>query len=184
MKRAFDILVALLGLIVLAPLMAVIAVVVHFSSPGGAIFCQARVGRGEKPFICYKFRTMTVGAPSVGTHDISPGWVNPVGRILRATKLDELPQLFNVLRGEMSLVGPRPCLPSQTVLIAERRKKGVFAARPGITGAAQIAGLDMSTPVALAEVDRQYIECQSFAGDLGIILRTLLHRRRVEAAQA
>ena len=174
MKRTFDFVVAVLGLILLMPVMLVIGYLVSRSSPGGALFVQARVGKSEKLFDCYKFRTMAHGAPVAGSHEVAASWVTPIGKRLRALKLDELPQLFNVLRGDMSLVGPRPCLPSQAEVIAARRACNVFAIRPGITGIAQLASIDMSTPQKLAEADRRYMQQRSFLGDLGIIAATVL----------
>lgn len=174
MKRTFDFLVCAVGLIVLAPVMLVIGWLVARSSPGGALFVQARVGKSERVFDCYKFRTMAHGAPVAGSHEVSGSWITPIGRRLRSMKLDELPQLYNVLRGDMSLVGPRPCLPNQAEVIAARRARGVFDVRPGITGVAQLASIDMSTPEKLAEADRRYIDSRSFVGDLRIITATAL----------
>ena len=174
MKRTFDLLVSMLGLILLAPVMLIIAWRVAQSSPGGALFVQARVGRSEQLFDCYKFRTMAKGAPVAGSHEVSGNWITPIGRRLRSLKLDELPQLFNVLRGDMSLVGPRPCLPNQAEVIAARRARDVFDIRPGITGIAQLASIDMSTPDKLAEADRRYMESRTFLGDLRIIAATVL----------
>ena len=176
MKRTFDLLVSAVGLIVLAPVMLIIAWLIARSSPGGALFVQARVGRSEKLFECYKFRTMAQGAPVAGSHQVSGSWITPIGRRLRSRKLDELPQLYNVLRGDMSLVGPRPCLPNQAEVIAARRARDVFDVRPGITGIAQLASIDMSTPERLAEADRRYIDSRSFWGDLRIIAATALGR--------
>lgn len=174
MKRTFDLVVSALGLVGLAPVMLVIAWLIARSSPGGALFVQARVGKSEKPFDCYKFRTMAHGAPVAGSHEVSGSWITPIGRRLRSLKLDELPQLYNVLRGDMSLVGPRPCLPSQAEVIAARRSRGVFEVRPGITGIAQLASIDMSTPEKLAQADRRYIDTRTFWGDLRIIVATAL----------
>lgn len=174
MKRTFDLLVSVLGLIFLAPVMLIIAWRVARSSPGGALFVQARIGRSEQLFKCYKFRTMAQGAPVAGSHEVSGNWITPIGRRLRSLKLDELPQLFNVLRGDMSLVGPRPCLPNQVEVIAARRARDVFDIRPGITGIAQLASIDMSTPDKLAEADRRYMESRTFLGDLRIIAATVL----------
>jgi O-antigen biosynthesis protein WbqP len=174
MKRTFDLLVSVLGLIFLSPVMLIIAWRVARSSPGGALFVQARVGRSEQLFRCYKFRTMAQGAPVAGSHDVSGSWITPIGRRLRSLKLDELPQLLNVLRGDMSLVGPRPCLPNQAEVIAARRARNVFDIRPGITGIAQLASIDMSTPEKLAEADRRYIDSRTFWGDLRIIAATVL----------
>ncbi len=174
MKRTFDLLVSAVGVILLAPVMLIIAWLVARSSPGGALFVQARVGKSERLFDCYKFRTMTHGAPVAGSHEVSGSWITPVGRRMRSLKLDELPQLFNVLRGDMSLVGPRPCLPNQAEVIAARRARRVFDIRPGITGIAQLASIDMSTPERLAEADRRYIDSRTFLGDLRIIAASVL----------
>jgi O-antigen biosynthesis protein WbqP len=174
MKRTFDVLVSALGLIFLMPVMILIACLVSKSSRGGVLFVQTRIGKSEKLFQCYKFRTMTHGAPVAGSHEVAESWVTPTGRRLRSAKLDELPQLFNVLRGDMSLVGPRPCLPVQTDVITERRARNVFSIRPGITGTAQLASIDMSTPEKLAQADSQYIESQTFMGDLRILAATVV----------
>jgi O-antigen biosynthesis protein WbqP len=174
MKRTFDLLVSVVGLIILSPVMLIIAWRIARSSPGGALFVQARVGRSERLFKCYKFRTMAKGAPVAGSHEVSGSWITPIGRRLRSLKLDELPQLLNVLRGDMSLVGPRPCLPNQAEVIAARRARKVFDIRPGITGIAQLASIDMSTPEKLAEADRRYIDNRTFWGDLRIIAATVL----------
>lgn len=176
MKRIFDMAVSLAGLIVLLPVMGLIALAVALTSPGGALFIQTRVGRYERTFSCCKFRTMQTGAPVAGTHEVPGSWMTPVGGWLRKTKLDELPQLWNVLKGEMSLVGPRPCLPVQLDVIAARRREGVFAIRPGITGLAQLRGVDMSTPDLLAANDRKYMERMSLGRDLSLIVRTFLPR--------
>jgi O-antigen biosynthesis protein WbqP len=174
MKRTFDFVVSALGLIVLMPVMLAIAYFVRRSSRGGVLFVQDRVGKSETLFRCYKFRTMAHGAPVAGSHEVAESWITPTGRRLRSAKLDELPQLFNVLRGDMSLVGPRPCLPSQIEVIVARRARNVFGIRPGITGIAQLASIDMSTPERLAEVDHHYIENQTFIGDLRILAATVL----------
>jgi O-antigen biosynthesis protein WbqP len=174
MKRTFDFLVSALGLIVLMPVMLLIAYLVSRSSRGGVLFVQTRVGKSEKLFQCYKFRTMAHGAPVAGSHEVAESWITPTGRRLRSAKLDELPQLFNVLRGDMSLVGPRPCLPLQTDVIAARRVLNVFRVRPGITGTAQLASIDMSTPEKLAQADSYYVENQTFIGDLRLIAATVM----------
>ncbi len=129
---------------------------------GSPLFRQERVGRHQKPFTLVKFRTMRPDTQSVATHLANPAAVTPLGAFLRRTKLDELPQLWNVLKGDMSLVGPRPCLFNQTELIVERASRGVFAARPGITGLSQINGIDMSTPKLLADTDARMLQ------DLGL----------------
>jgi len=174
MPRTLELLAALIGLVIAAPIILLLATLIRLKSPGPGLFRQIRVGRGGAHFICYKLRTMADEAPNVPTH-LAPGMhVTPIGRVLRATKLDELPQLFNVVVGEMSFVGPRPCLPSQTELIHEREARGVLLIRPGITGLAQIQGIDMSDPVRLAKVDAEYAAQRSLALDLQIILKTVL----------
>ncbi|MEM7603186.1 MAG: sugar transferase [Verrucomicrobiota bacterium] len=174
MKRVLEALISLLGLMVTSPLMIALIPIIRLTSAGPAFFCQERVGRQRKTFICYKLRTMADGTPQAGTHEVSAASVTPIGRFLRKTKLDELPQLWNVLLGEMSLVGPRPCLPSQQDLIEEREKRGVFGVLPGITGLGQVRGIDMSVPHRLAECDAEYVENQSLWLDFRLIIQTVL----------
>lgn len=157
MTRLFDLVLSLTGLTLGIPFFVLLYVVGWFDT-GSPLFLQQRVGRHQKPFVLVKFRTMRPETASVATHLADASAVTPLGRFLRRTKLDELPQLWNVLKGEMSLVGPRPCLFNQTELIAERSQRGVFNVRPGITGLAQIQGIDMSTPQLLAETDAQMLQ--------------------------
>lgn len=154
--RLLDVVLSLAGLVLGAPVLLGLMSIgwIDNRSP---LFLQKRIGRHHRPFTMVKFRTMRPGTPCVATHLASSDSITPFGRFLRRTKLDELPQLWNVLKGEMSLVGPRPCLPSQSVLIAEREQRGVFAARPGITGLAQVYEIDMSDPWLLAEVDAHMV---------------------------
>lgn len=174
-KRAFDILAALAGLIVLAPLMAAIALAVRLDSPGPALHWSSRVGRHNALFKMPKFRTMKTGAPNVATHLLGDpdAWVTPLGRFLRRTSLDELPQLWSVLLGDMSLVGPRPALFNQDDLVALRTQSGVHALRPGVTGWAQINGRDDLPTPDKARLDADYLERQGMVFDLAIIARTL-----------
>jgi O-antigen biosynthesis protein WbqP len=155
--RLIDILAALFGLLLGAPLLAVLWFIGWFDTRA-PLFRQVRVGWHQQPFVLVKFRTMRPNTASVATHLADASAVTSFGRFLRRTKLDELPQLWNVLRGEMSLVGPRPCLFNQEELIAERAARGVFDARPGITGLAQIQGIDMSTPELLAKTDADMLQ--------------------------
>lgn len=173
LKRLIDILGSCAGLIILAPVIAAGIAAVRLSSPGPGIFSQTRVGRHGVPFRCHKLRTMHSGTPNVPTHEATASYVTSVGRILRRTKIDELPQLYNVLRGEMSLVGPRPCLPSQIELVRLRREHGITNIRPGITGLAQIRGIDMSNPARLCEADAEYLASASTMLDLRILLGTV-----------
>ncbi len=171
-KRILDIVAAAAGLILLAPVFVLVAILVSVTSRGPFLFRQERVGRDERTFICNKFRTMHQGTAQRGTHEISRDALTPAGSFLRKLKLDELPQLWNVFLGEMSLVGPRPCLPNQKTLIAERRARDVFCVPPGITGLAQIQNVDMSEPQRLAEIDQIYIRTRSLGGDMKLIFRT------------
>lgn len=171
-KRLIDVCAALAGLVLAAPVMLACMAAIRLTSRGPAILRQTRIGRNEQPFVCLKLRTMQWGTPDAPTHQTGAQAVTPLGRHLRRLKLDEIPQLWNVVRGEMSLVGPRPCLPSQTELIEERRRLGVYALRPGITGVAQVAGIDMSDPYRLAAVDARYLAERSTATDLRLIWLT------------
>ena len=173
MMRVLDVAFALLGLIVAAPLFLVLVIVGLFDT-GSPIFCQVRVGRWQQPFTLIKFRSMRPGTASVATHLADASAVTSFGHFLRRTKLDELPQLWNVLRGEMSFVGPRPCLLHQKELIAERTARDVFSVRPGITGLAQVRGIDMSTPCLLAETDAEMIKALSLFNYFKYILLTVL----------
>jgi len=155
--RVFDFGFSFLGLLFGFPVLVVLAIIGLFDT-GSPIFRQARVGRNQKPFTLVKFRTMMVDTASVATHLASSASITRFGHFLRKTKLDELPQLWNVLKGEMSLVGPRPGLFNQEELTEERAKRGVFNVRPGITGLAQVNEIDMSTPALLAETDQKMIQ--------------------------
>lgn len=174
MKRSVDFCVAAILLILVSPIIGFLAILIRFSSKGPAIFVQDRVGRNGDSFRCYKLRTMADGTANVPTHQAIVAHVTPIGSVLRRSKLDELPQLWNVLRGEMSLVGPRPCLPTQTRLIEERKRRGVLAIRPGITGLAQVRGIDMTDPVQLAEIDLEYMRSKSLGRDLILMFQTVI----------
>ncbi|MCS3904389.1 lipopolysaccharide/colanic/teichoic acid biosynthesis glycosyltransferase [Methylohalomonas lacus] len=154
--RVFDVMFSVVGLALGLPLLLVL-LLLGWLETGSPLFRQERVGRYRQPFTLVKFRTMRPDTASVATHLASGSAVTPVGRFLRRTKLDELPQLWNVLKGDMSLVGPRPCLFNQEELVRERAQRGVYDWRPGITGLAQIQGIDMSTPRLLAETDREML---------------------------
>jgi O-antigen biosynthesis protein WbqP len=179
--RIADFTLALIGLVITLPVMLLAMLAVRLDSRGPALFAQTRVGRNLEPFTCYKLRTMAVGTRDGASHLVGKASITRVGGFLRRTKLDELPQLWNVLVGEMSLVGPRPCLPSQLELIAERRDQGVIAMRPGITGPAQVAGLDMSTPRELARADAQWKD-GTLRDYLAILVATVAGGGRGDAA--
>lgn len=157
MIRVLDVVLSVLGLLAAAPVLLVLWVLGWLESRS-PLFRQERVGRYQRPFVLVKFRTMRPDTESVATHLAQASSITCLGRFLRRTKLDELPQLWNVLKGEMSLVGPRPGLFNQEELLQELAARGVLDARPGITGLAQIRGIDMSTPRRLAEVDREMLD--------------------------
>ena len=183
-KRIFDLACAL----VLAPLLVIPALVVAgailLDSRGPFLFRQTRVGRGGKPFTIYKFRTMREDTGDLPSHLASRAQLTRLGGRLRKLKLDEIPQLINILRGDMSFVGPRPCLPSQSDLIDARSRLGVMRLRPGITGPAQVEGIDMSTPQRLATADAAYIVRWSFWRDLTLLWRTATGAGRGDAVNS
>lgn len=183
MKRLIDLVASFAGLLVTAPIIAICVVLIRRNSPGPGIFSQTRVGRHGQLFTCYKLRTMGKDTPNVASHESSAAAVTSFGKVLRKTKLDELPQLWNVLRGDMSLVGPRPCLPSQEELVREREKRGVLTIRPGVTGLAQVNGVDMSDPVRLAELDAVYLRTASTLLDLKLIFQTVRGRGQGDAVR-
>jgi O-antigen biosynthesis protein WbqP len=175
MLRVFDLCLAAAGLIISSPLLLILFFAGSLDT-GSPLFKQVRVGKNKLPFTLIKFRTMRPDTVSVATHLADASAITSFGRLLRKTKLDELPQLWNVLLGDMSLVGPRPCLPSQLDLIEERTQRGVFNVRPGITGLAQIKDIDMSTPALLAETDAQMLATLSVLTYLKYIILTVLGR--------
>ncbi|WP_312703792.1 sugar transferase [Stutzerimonas nitrititolerans] len=172
MIRVFDFVFSLLGLVLGLPVLLVLTFIGLFDT-GSPIFWQVRIGRHQKPFTLVKFRTMKVETASVATHLASSASITRFGHFLRKTKLDELPQLWNVLKGEMSLVGPRPGLFNQEELTEERAKRGVFDVRPGITGLAQVNEIDMSTPALLAETDQKMIQSLTVADYFKYIFLTV-----------
>lgn len=172
MIRLLDIIFAFLGLVVGSPVLVILTIIGLFDT-GSPIFRQVRVGRHKKPFTLVKFRTMKKDTASVASHLASASAITPFGSFLRKTKLDELPQLWNVLWGDMSLVGPRPGLFNQEELTAARDKKGIFNARPGITGLAQVNEIDMSTPELLAETDAKMLQNLTLANYFKYIFMTV-----------
>ena len=154
--RIYDFIISLTLLIILFPLLSLIFFICFLES-GKPIFMQKRVGKNQKIFKMIKFRTMVLNTPSLSTHLINQKAVTNFGKFIRKLKLDELPQLINVINGEMSLVGPRPCLTNQKELIIEREKYNLFSVKPGITGLSQIKGIDMSNPKRLSEVDHHMV---------------------------
>lgn len=184
-KRSMDIIISALALLLLAPLMVLVFLLVSITSAGPAIFWSDRMGKNGEVFAMPKFRTMYTGAPVRATDQLdNPSqYVTPIGAVLRKLSVDELPQLWCVFMGSMSLVGPRPALKSQTKLFALREKRGVHRLKPGLTGLAQINGRDLLMDCQKVEFDARYLEQQSPWLDARIMLRTvplLFSRRGIE----
>lgn len=175
-KRTMDAILSALALTVLLLPMAVIALIIYINDPGKVIFAQNRVGKGGKLFRIYKFRTMWLTAPKyMATSDVEDPrkYLTPLGRVLRRWSLDELPQLFNVFKGDMSLVGPRPLIPNEEEIHTMRERFGVYSVRPGVTGLAQINGRDMVTPAEKVHWDVRYLEHFGPVLDLKILFATV-----------
>lgn len=172
MIRLIDFFAAGFGLLLLWPILFIVTIIGWFDT-GSPIFIQTRVGKHKKPFKLIKFRTMSLDTQSVASHLASASSITKFGVFLRKTKIDELPQLINVLKGEMSLVGPRPNLFNQHELIDERDVLGVYDVLPGITGLAQINNIDMSTPKLLAEIDKEMIDTLTLSKYLKYIIKTV-----------
>ena len=184
MKRLFDVILAL----ALAPVAfiacLIAAIPIALEAKASPLFFQTRLGLRETPFRLLKLRTMHVATPSVASHEVGSSSILVTGSVLRRLKIDELPQIWNVLNGSMSFVGPRPGLPNQIELTEARRQHGVFKLVPGITGEAQIRGIDMSTPEILAEIDKSYDQPWSLAQDLRILWATATGAGSGDAAAA
>ena len=184
-KRFFDLLCSLLALAVLAVPMLIVALLVRLTSPGPVLYWSDRVGRGNAIFRMPKFRTMRIDTPAVATHLLGDParWLTPIGGFLRKSSLDELPQLWSILVGDMSIVGPRPALFNQEDLIALRTEKGVHTLVPGLTGWAQINGRDdLPIPIKV-DYDEWYLKNRSFLLDLRIIFLTVLKVARREGVK-
>ena len=185
MKRLFDFVMSLIGIIVLSPIILIVALAVKLTSPGPMLFKQRRIGKNNDEFQIYKFRTMRIDTPNVPTHLLEnpEQWITPVGKFLRKTSLDELPQLFNILKGEMSIVGPRPALYNQIDLKEMRTEAGIHKLVPGLTGWAQINGRD-EIPLSLnVKLDKEYLERKNFFFDIKIIFMTVLSVLKSEGVQ-
>lgn len=176
MKRGFDILSSLIAIVLFSPILLALAMIVKCTSPGPILFKQRRIGKDNQEFMIYKFRTMRIDTPNVATHLLKnpEQYITPIGKFMRKTSLDELPQLFNILKGEMSVVGPRPALYNQYDLIEMRTKVNVHTVRPGLTGLAQVSGRDELENEQKVYFDQQYIQKQSFFFDLKLIFLTVV----------
>ena len=177
MKRFFDFLFSLLALIILSPVILVLSLLVLVSSGSPVIFRQERVGYGNRLFTIYKFRTMKDGMRQTRTEDLTEEEIEKditfIGKILRKLSLDELPQLYNILKGDMSFVGPRPLIPQEDEIRALREKYNVYSVRPGITGWAQVNGRDLISDEQKAKLDKEYIENRTILMDIKIMFRTV-----------
>ena len=176
MKRFFDILLSLLAIIIISPLLLIICIAILIDDGSPVMFFQDRIGKGGKIFKIQKFRTMHVGTPNVASGELEnvQDYYTKTGKFLRKTSLDEIPQLFNVLKGEMSLVGPRPLVPSETPMHELRNKYNIYSLRPGVTGWAQVNGRDKLTPKEKVAFDKEYLERRSIPFDFYIMLRTVV----------
>ncbi|MGL4773735.1 MAG: sugar transferase [Clostridium sp.] len=175
-KRIFDFIVGLISLVILSPVIVVLSIVIKLTSEGPILFKQRRIGKDNVEFDIYKFRTMRIDTPNVPTHLLEnpEQWITGVGKFMRKTSLDELPQLFNILKGEMSLVGPRPALYNQLDLKEMRTKVGIHKLVPGLTGWAQINGRDEIPLEIKVSLDKEYLDRKSFIFDMEIIFKTAL----------
>jgi lipopolysaccharide/colanic/teichoic acid biosynthesis glycosyltransferase len=174
MKRLLDLVVSIAVLPLAIMLSLVFGLLYLLLNRENPLFVQSRVGQYGQVFRLVKLRTMSSATKDLPTHQVSSADISTLGRVMRAIKVDELPQLYNVLLGEMSLVGPRPCLPSQHKLISERLRLGVYEAKPGITGYAQVRGIDMSVPEELALADHTYMCQQTVMLDFSLLLQTVV----------
>ncbi|MCX7883734.1 MAG: sugar transferase [Caloramator sp.] len=182
MKRFLDILLSLICFILFSPFFIIICIAIKLDSKGSIFFTQRRIGKNNKEFILYKFRTMKVGTPEVATHLLKnpDAYITRVGKILRKTSLDEVPQLLNIIKGEMAIVGPRPALYNQYDLIELRTAKGVHTLLPGVTGWAQINGRDALSIEEKVKYDEYYLQNYSILFDIKILFLTVFKVLRAE----
>ena len=176
MKRLIDVIFGLMLLSILSPMLLIISLVIKLDSKGPALFSQRRIGRNNQEFLLYKFRTMQIGAPNVATHLLKDpeSYITSIGKLLRKSSLDELPQLFNIIKGDMTFIGPRPALYNQYDLIKLRTKCGVHRLRPGVSGWAQVNGRDCLEISEKVDYDFYYLEHHNLAFDIKILFFTAL----------
>lgn len=177
-KRIIDIIFSLLVLILLSPLIVIISIIIYLQDRNSVFFIHKRIGKNGKPFDFYKFRSMTINTPLVESKDTHSLSITPFGKFIRRTNIDELPQLINILKGDMSLVGPRPPIPSQTELVELRKANGSLYVRPGLTGWAQVNAYDYMPLAEKARYDGEYYQRISFLFDAYIVIRTLSYLRK------
>ena len=175
MKRVADFVISLLLILILSPLLLALSLIILIADGTPVLYKQHRLGKDEKLFTIYKFRTMKNGTRLAASGDLteSDAQIIPGGRLLRKLSLDELPQLFNIHKGDMSLIGPRPLIPEETQIRDLRRQYNVYSVRPGLTGLAQVNGRDRLSCEEKAELDREYVEHCSLGMDLAILLKTV-----------
>lgn len=174
-KRFFDVLLAVFLLVFLSPVLLLVAIIIKLQDGGPAIFRQKRIGRDGKEFLFFKFRSTPVSTPNVESHEIKKLQITPFGKFIRRTNLDELPQFYNVLKGDMSFIGPRPPIPTQIDLIEMRRRNGALSIQPGLTGWAQVNAYDGMSSEQKASFDGEYAQRLSLAIDLQILLKTIVY---------
>ena len=176
MKRCFDLISSLIGIVLFSPILLLLALIIKVTSPGPILFKQRRIGKDNQEFMIYKFRTMRIDTPNIATHLLKnpDQYITPIGKFMRKASLDELPQLFNILKGEMSVVGPRPALYNQYDLIEMRTKVNVHKIKPGLTGIAQVSGRDELELNKKVYFDELYLNKQSFLYDLKLIFLTVI----------
>nr|WP_278678987.1 sugar transferase [Clostridium paraputrificum] len=185
MKRTFDFIISLLAIICLSPIIIIVSLIIKFTSDGPILFKQRRIGKDNKEFNIYKFRTMRVDTPNIATHLLEnpEQYITVIGKFMRKTSLDELPQLFNILKGEMSIVGPRPALYNQLDLRDMRTEVGVHKLVPGLTGWAQINGRDEIPLDIKVGLDKEYLDKKSFWFDIKIIFLTAIKVVKTDGVQ-
>lgn len=190
LKRFFDILMSAVALILLSPLLIISAAAIKLDSKGPVLFKQERIGKNRKKFVVYKFRSMFLFSPSnIATAQLTDAeqYITRVGKFLRRTSIDELPQLINIIKGDMSIIGPRPLIPAEKGIHSMRYQQGVYFLRPGLAGLAQINGRDLVSPEEKAGFDTEYLHTFSLKTDLKIILKTIQvvfsHKGYVEGKQ-
>ncbi len=177
-KRVVDIVFSLLVLLLLSPLMICFGVIIYLQDRGPIFFTHQRVGKNGQLFRFYKFRSMPVNTPLVESHETGQLRITPFGQFIRRTNMDELPQLLNILKGDMSLIGPRPPIPNQAELIELRKQNGSLSIRPGLTGWAQVNAYDYMPVTEKAKYDGEYSQRISFLFDTEIVLKTFLYLRK------
>lgn len=185
MKRIFDFVFSLMAFIVFSPIILIICLIIKVTSPGPVFFRQRRIGKDNKEFKILKFRTMRIDTPNVATHLLEnpDHWITPIGKFLRKTSLDELPQLINIIKGDMSIVGPRPALYNQYDLKDMRTKANVHKLMPGLTGLAQISGRDELSLEDKVALDKEYLDKENIVFDIKIIFMTVFSVLKSDGVQ-